>query len=81
VKKKTEVRSQKSGLAICGLAVLAMSCASEPKGPSLREKEDMMMSDPMGYKMEHVDTDITGGGTTQFDKEAFKRDMDHVANP
>ncbi len=61
--------------------MIAAGCASEQQGPTLRQKQDAMMADPMGYKMEHVDTDITGGDTAHFDKQAFQRDMDHVANP
>jgi hypothetical protein len=63
------------------VALICVGCAPANHGPTLREKEDMMLADPMGYKPEHVNTDITGGDTAHWDKDAFKRDMDHVANP
>jgi hypothetical protein len=39
------------------------------------------LSDPMGYTPDHSDEDISGGSVTNFDSDAFKKDMDHVLNP
>jgi hypothetical protein len=39
------------------------------------------MADPMNYKPNFDDTDISGGDTANFDSKAFKRDVNHVFNP
>ena len=35
----------------------------------------------MNYSPSDQDEDISGGGLTEFHKDAFKKDMDHVLNP
>ena len=42
---------------------------------------DRAMADPMHYKPGFEDSDISGGGLTNFDKKAFRRDVDSVLNP
>jgi hypothetical protein len=39
------------------------------------------MSDPMNYSPSQDDQDISGGGLTDFNHDAFKKDMNHVLNP
>ena len=63
-------------LAGCGLA-LAAGCMSESTrdDPTTRA-----LSDPMNYSP-NGDQDISGGGLTDFHRDAFNKDMDHVLNP
>jgi hypothetical protein len=60
-----------------GLAVAA-GCAS-----SNSTKDDpttRALGDPMNYSP-NGDQDISGGGLTDFHRDAFNKDMDHVLNP
>ena len=69
---------------MAAVLVLAAGCSSDsqlsdddsmPGDPTTRA-----MSDPMGYApSEHED--ISGGGLTDFNNDAFKKDMNHVLNP
>ena len=68
---------------MAGVLVLLAACSSStlsddqsmPGDPTTRA-----MSDPMGYSpAEHED--IAGGGLTDFNSDAFKKDMNHVLNP
>lgn len=55
----------------------APGCASnsKPDDPTTRA-----MADPMQYSPPD-DSDISGGGLTNFDSKGFHKDMDHVLNP
>lgn len=54
---------------------------AEPKG-NLRTRQDRALNDPWNYSPHEVDrTDISGGGMSEFNKKAFKKDMDSVFNP
>jgi hypothetical protein len=55
----------------------ALGCASNstPDDPTTRA-----MANPMQYSPPD-DSDISGGGLTNFDSKAFHKDMDHVLNP
>jgi hypothetical protein len=62
---------------------LASGCAdttSQSQGSQMRQRQDDALKDPMGYDAKDVPT-VTGGGTADFDKKAFNRDVDHVLNP
>jgi hypothetical protein len=62
-----------------GLALLLNGCSSDysPPDPTTRP-----LADPMGYQPDFDDDmNISGGGTSNFDSKAFKRDVDHVFNP
>ncbi len=37
-----------------------------------RERQDAAMRDPFGYSPDAEDTDISGGGLTDFDRGGFK---------
>lgn len=66
---------------ICLLALLVLvSCDSQPS--DMRRRQDEAMRDPMNYspRVSEVN-DISGGGTTEFKKDAFKRDVNSVINP
>jgi hypothetical protein len=67
-------------LFVAALAVLAVGCTmdseSDRDDPTTRA-----LSDPMNYSPSDQDQDVSGGGLTNFDSHAFKKDMDHVLNP
>ena len=67
---------------ICG-AILLGGCASQPaqKGNGIADRQDQALKDPMHYSPDMKNTDISGGGVGDFDKEGLRRDMDHVMNP
>ncbi len=48
---------------------------------TMQEKRDAMLKDPMGYKTSTDKYDISGGKVNEFDKNAFKKDVDDVLNP
>ena len=80
------VRYLRSSAFLCGYLVLISGCADDNKQPTTRpmtvqEKQDAMLRDPMGYKPTTDKYDISGGKINQFDKSAFKKDMDNVLNP
>ena len=65
-------------LLMMGILMLgALGCASNSKtdDPTTRA-----MADPMQYSPPD-DSDISGGGLTNFDSKGFHKDMDHVFNP
>ena len=70
---------------ICGFSLMLAGCADTNKQPTTRpltmkEKQDAMLRDPMGYKDDDK-YNISGGKINEFDKSAFKRDVDNVLNP
>ena len=75
-----------------GPAVLALTlalaygpgCATSPattQPSSVSEDADQALRDPFNYKQTSDFHDISGGGLTDLNKDAFKRDVDHVLNP
>lgn len=78
-------------LVFVGGVLLLAGCESH-EGPSARDRQDAAMKDPFNYnpdadlmqqgRKDEVDpTDISGGGTGEFNKKALKRDLDSVFNP
>jgi hypothetical protein len=67
------------------MLVVVSGCESDSKEPhakSLRERQDDALKDPMNYSPQVEDrSDISGGGMTDFKKDAFKRDMKSVFDP
>lgn len=64
--------------------VLAVGCTSPQatsRPSSLSERADEALRDPFNYKPGHENHDISGGGLTDLDKDAMRKDMDHVFNP
>jgi hypothetical protein len=62
------------------VATLALFGCSSDTPSSQDDPTTRALSDPMNYSP-NQDDDITGGGLTDFNKDAFKKDMDHVLNP
>lgn len=56
----------------------ALSCSDNatPSGP---QRQAELLRDPFGYKMD--DNDISGGNISEFDRDAFKKDIGNVLNP
>jgi hypothetical protein len=48
---------------------------------NIRDRQDRAMRDPFNYSPDADKTDISGGGLTDFDKNAFNRDLKHVLDP
>ncbi len=62
------------------MALLAMGgCASDQ--PSMTERQEKAIANPWGYSPGLDRTDISGGGITDFKKDAFKKDVDDVFSP
>ncbi|HLL89409.1 MAG TPA: hypothetical protein VK324_08905 [Tepidisphaeraceae bacterium] len=64
-------------LCLCG-SVFFAGCSSEAK-PA--DRSDRALRDPMGYRPDFDESDISGGDLGNLDKDGFKRDVDHVFNP
>jgi len=86
--KRNSIVRYLCGLAlICGFCVILGGCADDKKEqPTTRpmtaqEKQDAMLRDPMGYKTDTDSYNISGGKINEFDKNAFKRDVDSVLSP
>jgi hypothetical protein len=49
--------------------------------PSARQRQDSALRDPMNYKVDLEQHDISGGPINNLDKRGLKRDVDTVLNP
>ena len=58
----------------------ALGCASNSPNGNSDDPTTRSMADPMQYSPPD-DSDISGGGLTNFDSKGFHKDMDHVFNP
>ncbi len=66
-------------MAVIGFAALmAAGCESAKPGP---EPSDRALGDPMNYRPGFEDSDISGGGIMDFDKKAFRKDVNSVLDP
>ena len=67
---------------MCCLVVTVMGCNMNEDPPSdYRQRQDRMLADPFGAETGVDETDISGGGLTDFRKDAFKRDVNSVFDP
>jgi dihydroorotase-like cyclic amidohydrolase len=85
--RKTDVRRFRAGtaavLAAC-IASIVVGCSNNQpttRPASVRDRQERALQDPFGYSPNVDKTDISGGDIGNFDKDAFKRDIDHVFNP
>lgn len=63
------------------MAVMAGGCTFESSKPTTRPSlAEQAAQDPM-FTPRWEKPNISGGGVNNFDKDAFKRDWDHVWNP
>ena len=75
-----------SGLVI--LMAVAVSCVgcTVTDGPTTKpstvsERQDSALHDPFGYTTDKDPANISGGEINQYDRNAMKKDLDHVLNP
>jgi hypothetical protein len=80
------------GVLVAGLSLLApglvggvAGCGKPPQPTTrpltARERQDQALRDPFGYSPDIESTDISGGGLSEFDKEAFRKDLKNVLDP
>lgn len=67
---------------ILGLALLTLALAGCSSSDDRPDQRDKALSDPMNYNPAGSDrTDVSGGGFFDFDKKAFKKDVNDVLLP
>ena len=63
------------------LIILLAGCSSH-SSPSVRQRQDDALRDPMNYKPDTTQhNDISGGGTADLKKDSLKKDFNSVFNP
>lgn len=67
-------------VAICHLSGCASNGQPTTRPSTPEERQEAALRDPMNYKAPRGG-DISGGDISSFDKEGFKRDLNHVFNP
>jgi hypothetical protein len=70
---------------LCVGSVLLVGCSSA-KQPTTRpasayDRQEEALKDPFSYSPNKEKQDVSGGGISEYDKKAMKRDIDHVLNP
>ena len=77
-----------AGVAMVGLVLSVAGCAGNDKAasPTTRpasaaERGDRALKDPFKYSPDWSDTDVGGGGTADFDRKGFQKDLGHVLMP
>src|SRR2546423_1704913 len=72
------------GFAFCALRFFA-SCAekkpSTTQPSTMEERQEAAMKDPMNYKPQFGNGDISGGDIGHFDRDGLKKDWNDVLNP
>ena len=46
-----------------------------------RQRQEAALHDPFGYSPGIEKKDISGGKVNQYDRDAMRKDVDHVLNP
>ena len=67
--------------AACGFAALLPACSEPANKPTAQERQDRALKDPFGYKPDWSDTSVSGGGTTDLDKDGLRKDLKNVLDP
>lgn len=90
------MKDRKGKTAVCAMAValrlsfvlllLCLSSCSSHKPPSTQpasdfDRQEQALKDPFGYSPGVDRSDISGGDLGHLDKNAMKKDVDHVLNP
>ena len=68
------------------LILLLTGCTDNQKSPTTRpltmeERQSQMINDPFNSNQDNGKVDISGGDIWHLDKDAFKKDVDHVLSP
>ena len=62
-------------------AAMMFGCSHDEQArPTVRQRQDDALKDPFNYSPKFND-DAVGGGTLDFKKDAFQRDVQHVLDP
>jgi hypothetical protein len=70
-----------------GLGLVVPGCAAPPtaqpttRPASMHDRQERAMRDPFGYSPDMGKTDISGGGLTEFDRDAMGKDLKNVFDP
>jgi hypothetical protein len=76
------VRSIARGALAASAILFAIGCGSSATTqPSEYDRQDKALKDPFGYTPDFKHSDNSVSGNSEFDKDAFKKDLDHVINP
>ena len=81
-----------AGLIGCGVVSGCARDPSQPRPPTASERQDAILADPFGYgptldeaaateAAKEPPPTVSGGGTGEFDRRGFRRDLDAVFNP
>ena len=64
------------------IAILLAGCSSSDRAPSVRQRQDEALRDPMNWSPNtSQQNDISGGGTADFKKDSMKKDIISVFGP
>ncbi|HEV8291597.1 MAG TPA: hypothetical protein VGP94_06720 [Tepidisphaeraceae bacterium] len=64
------------------LFTLFLPACSSQSSPSVRQRQDEALRDPMNYSPDTTrHNDISGGGTADLKKDSLKKDFNSVFNP
>ena len=69
-----------SAFCIC-FAGCTQTAAPTTRPASMQERQDQAIKDPFGYSPGMGNTDISGGGLNEFDKDGFRKDLKNVLDP
>ena len=66
-------------------AFLFVGCSSNNSATtqpsSVTDRQNSALNDPFGYSPDMKDADISGGKINEYDRNAMRKDLDHVLNP
>jgi hypothetical protein len=72
-------------LALAAMCASLTACADKnhptSQPASARERQERALRDPYGYDRAEEMPSVSGGGTREFDRKGFKRDVDRFWNP
>jgi DNA invertase Pin-like site-specific DNA recombinase len=69
---------------LAAVGVLPAGCSeqkSTTQPMTVRDRQDVILKDPFGYKPDQQYQDVSGGKTSELNRDALKRDLNHVLNP
>ena len=66
--------------------MIALAGCASHKGATTRpmtadERQDAALRDPFGYSPNVKQENVSGGKTGEYDRNAMRKDIDHVLNP
>ena len=67
-----------AGFVVFGMLLAGCEHANQS---STIDRQEKTLKDPFGYSPDMKNSDMTVSGHGELDKQALKRDVDHVINP